>query len=88
MRDEIVSSLRLVYPVSADMLSMVCDHVKVSCDRPSCSFTDVPLNFVYGTMDSLQLFEKVFEYIRMLLSQLHVEIFTLLCIHCSISGIA
>lgn len=54
-----MSSMRLTCPVRADVLSMVCDHVKASPGRASCKSADIPLHFVYGPTESMQLFEKV-----------------------------
>lgn len=48
LKDEIVSALRLVAPVTKDTLEMVTNHVKDSPESSNCVHELIDLQFVYG----------------------------------------
>ena len=65
IRDEIVSAMRHVLPVTHDTLVMVSNHISesVSVARPSgggaCFATRVPLQYVYTAAQSEPFFVQV-----------------------------
>ena len=61
LQDEIVSELRHIGPVNTAMLEKVENHVKQSEDHVSCISRGIPLQFVFGAEQSMEVFVKEFE---------------------------
>lgn len=59
LRDEVTSSLRHIYPVTAANLQLVADHVKESKGKVACVTETIPLKFVFGQEQSLPRFVQV-----------------------------
>lgn len=59
LNDEIVSALRHSQPITIDTLNRVATHVYSSQGRPSCLCEVVPLQFVFGSENSLERFREV-----------------------------
>ncbi|XP_048580524.1 KICSTOR complex protein SZT2 isoform X3 [Nematostella vectensis] len=66
LQDEIVSELRHRRPVTQDTLIKVERHVQKSEGHTFCNYRDVPLQFVFGAEQSMELFRKEFEEISVL----------------------
>ncbi|CAN9500871.1 unnamed protein product [Ophioblennius macclurei] len=60
MEDEIVSALRCSQVIDAATLSKVAHHILQSTCRPHCHCEDVPLQFVFGSEQSLEKFKEEF----------------------------
>ena len=65
LQDEIVSELRHIGPVTVQMLEKVQAHVEQSEDHSTCISRSVPLQFVFGAEQSMELFVKEFEKISL-----------------------
>ena len=59
LQDEKASVALNSYPITADILNMVVQHVESSKDKPCCIIEKIPLMFIYGA-DSLEKFIQVF----------------------------
>ena len=60
LNDEIVSSLRSVFPVTEGTLDRVTNHIRVSQSKHKmCQYSEVVLQFVFGPEKSLSLFIEV-----------------------------
>lgn len=59
MKNEIAAFLLDTNPVTEASLQLVTDHVASSVGRSSCIHQTIPLNFVFSTDQSLQVFFKV-----------------------------
>ena len=59
LHDEIASSSRSMLPVTSDVLDTVAKHVKNSIGHAQCLHEEVQLQFVFGTEQTLTLFEQV-----------------------------
>ena len=66
MLEEVVSSLRSMHPISSDTLTFVADHIRsvtvhsnmISLHH-NLQYQSVPLQFVYGAEQSLNIFIEV-----------------------------
>lgn len=60
LNDEIVTSLRSVFPVTEATLDRVTNHIRMSQSKHKmCQYSEVVLQFVFGAEKSLSLFIEV-----------------------------
>ncbi|XP_070564104.1 KICSTOR complex protein SZT2-like isoform X4 [Ptychodera flava] len=64
LEDEIASAKRLMSPINAATLEMVCNHVERSKDKRTCKAEVSPLQFVFGAEQSLGKFTEEYEKMK------------------------
>ena len=62
MLEEVVSSLRHMHPLTSDTLTFVAEHIRSAGVHSPCNtvqYQSIPLSFVYGAEQSLNIFIEV-----------------------------